>query len=150
MRAKLGLFDQQPGDQELVETLLAIMLEQRMDFTNTFRDLSTDLMTAYAPLAPPQSEQFETWRARWQARLRQQPQGLSEAQSLMRRHNPAFISRNHKVEEALAAATDQGDLSVARKLMEALTHPFAYDVHLPENSTPAAQSDAPYRTFCGT
>jgi uncharacterized protein YdiU (UPF0061 family) len=150
MRAKLGLFDPQPGDQELVETLLAIMQEQRMDFTNTFRDLSTDPTTADAAVAPSQGEQFKTWRARWQARLEQQPQDLSEAQSLMRRHNPAFIPRNHKVEEALAAATNQGDLGVARKLMEVLSRPFAYDVNLPEYSTPALASDTPYRTFCGT
>ncbi len=150
MRAKLGLFDRQPGDQELVETLLAIMQEQRMDFTNTFRDLSTDLRTADAQAAPQESEEFKTWRVRWQARLRQQPQDLGEAQSLMRRHNPAFIPRNHKVEEALAAATDQADVSVARKLLEVLARPFAYDVQLPEYSISAAQSDKPYQTFCGT
>lgn len=149
MRAKLGLFDQQPGDLQLVETLLTCMQEQRMDFTNTFRDLSRDLTTADAPLEPPRSEEFKTWRARWQERLRQQPQDVSEAQSLMRRHNPAFIPRNQKVEEALAAATDHGDLSVARKLLEVLARPFAYDVHLPEYSTPLV-TDTPYRTFCGT
>jgi uncharacterized protein YdiU (UPF0061 family) len=150
MRAKLGLFDPQPGDQELVERLLTIMQEQRMDFTNTFRDLSADLTTADAPLAPPRNEEFKTWRARWQERLRQQPQDLSEAQSLMRRHNPAFIPRNHKVEEALAAATDQGNVSVARNLLEVLARPFAYDVHLPEYRTPPLASDTPYQTFCGT
>jgi uncharacterized protein YdiU (UPF0061 family) len=150
MRAKLGLFDQQPGDQELVEALLAIMQEQRMDFTNTFRDLSGDLMTADAPFAPIRSEEFKTWRARWLERLRQQSQDLSEAQSLMRQHNPAFIPRNHKVEEALAAATDQEDVSVARKLLEVLARPFGYDVHMPEYSTPPLASDIPYQTFCGT
>jgi uncharacterized protein YdiU (UPF0061 family) len=150
MRAKLGLFDPQPGDPKLVETLLAIMQEQRMDFTNTFRDLSTDLKASDAPLAQAQSEEFKTWRARWQERLRRQPQNLTEAHSLMRRHNPAFIPRNHKVEEALAAATDQGDVSIARKLLEVLGRPFGYDFHLPEYSTPATQSDTPYRTFCGT
>jgi uncharacterized protein YdiU (UPF0061 family) len=152
MRAKLGLFDQQPGDQELVETLLAIMQEQRMDFTNTFRDLSADLMTADAPPAL-RTEEFKTWRARWQERLNagdNKHRALSEAQSLMRQHNPAFIPRNHKVEEALAAATDHGDVSVARKLLEVLVRPFAYDVHLREYSTPPSASDTPYQTFCGT
>ena len=120
MRAKLGLFDHKPGDQELIETLLDIMQEQRMDFTNTFRDLSSDLLTANGTLVPIvslASEEFKTWRARWHDRLRQQTQDLSEAQSLMRQHNPAFIPRNHKVEEALAAATDQGNVSVAQKLL---------------------------------
>ncbi len=82
--------------------------------------------------------------------MRQPSQDFSEAQSLMRRHNPALIPRNHKVEEALAAATDQADVSVTRKLLEVLARPFAYDVDPSEYSTPAAQSDMPYRTFCGT
>jgi len=67
----------------------------------------------------------------------------------MRRHNPAFIPRNHKVEEALAAATGSLDLSVTRRLLEVLADPWDHTRDLPEFSEPAA-SERPYRTFCGT
>ena len=67
----------------------------------------------------------------------------------MRRHNPAFIPRNHKVEEALAAATGSLDLSVMGRLLDVLATPFDHDRDLPAFSEPAT-SERPYRTFCGT
>ena len=68
------------------------------DFTNTFAALSTG------------SYEQDAWQSRWQTRLAKQPQSRGEVEQLMRRSNPAFIPRNHKVEEALAAATG-GDLN---------------------------------------
>ncbi len=127
--------------------MLAVMQEHRADFTNTFRDLSGAAMTD-AALAV--SAEFQAWHTRWQERLGRQPQSRDEARALMRRHNPAFIPRNHKVEEALAAATLHGDLSVLEKLLDVLAQPFAYDRQLPEFSTPPVPSDRAYQTFCGT
>ena len=144
MRAKLGLFNEEPTDAELAENLLAIMQKQKADFTNTFRDLSGDLMTIEA-LAT--DEEFKPWRTLWQERLSRQPQDWNEARALMRRHNPAYIPRNHKVEEALAAAGNQGDLSVVEKLLDVLRQPFDYERQLPEYSRP---SGCAYQTFCGT
>ena len=43
LRAKLGVFNEEPTDAELAESLLAIMQDHALDFTNTFRDLSRDL-----------------------------------------------------------------------------------------------------------
>jgi uncharacterized protein YdiU (UPF0061 family) len=147
LRAKLGLFNEEPGDAELAENLLAVMQEQRMDFTNTFRDLSGDVMSD-ATLAA--NAKFQAWRTRWQERLSRQPQGREEARALMRRHNPAFIPRNHKVEQALAAATVDGDINVLEKLLDVLAQPFAYDCALPEFSTPSAPDSETYQTYCGT
>ena len=147
LRAKLGLFNEEPGDAEMAEHLLAVMQEQQADFTNTFRDLSSDIMTD-ANLAA--SAPFQAWRRRWQERLGRQSQGRDEAHALMRRHNPAFIPRNHKVEEALTAATIHGDLSVLEKLLDVITQPFVYDRQLPEFSTPPAPGEHVYQTFCGT
>ncbi len=147
MRAKLGLFNEESNDAELTENLLSVMQEQGMDFTNTFRDLSHDWGTTDT-LTP--SAEFMAWRARWQERRSRQPQDINAAQALMRRNNPAFIPRNHKVEEALAAATLQGDLSLVEKLADVLAHPFAYDRPLPEFSTPPLPSNSAYQTFCGT
>ena len=67
----------------------------------------------------------------------------------MRRHNPAFIPRNHKVEEALLAATGSDDVSVTVRLLDVLAAPYDHDRDLPAFSEPGA-SERPYRTFCGT
>jgi uncharacterized protein YdiU (UPF0061 family) len=68
----------------------------------------------------------------------------------MNTHNPAVISRNHRVEEALEAAVERADFTVMEKLLGFLSHPYQdppqqADYHLPP--PPSAQ---PYRTFCGT
>ena len=67
----------------------------------------------------------------------------------MRRVNPAVIPRNHRVEEALAAA-ESGDFSPLHRLLAAVRDPF---VETKENERyrggPPAGCGA-YRTFCGT
>ena len=55
----------------------------------------------------------------------------------MRRHNPAFIPRNHLVEEALQAATGDHDLSVMERLLDVLATPYDHDRDLPMFSAPA-------------
>ena len=111
------------------------------------RDLSGDVTTNTLLAA---GTEFQSWHARWQERLSRQPQSREEVRALMRRRNPAFIPRNHKVEEALTAATQSGDLSVMKKLLDVLMQPFDYTRDLPEFSTPGPSSGQPYQTFCGT
>jgi serine/tyrosine/threonine adenylyltransferase len=41
MRRKIGLFTEEPEDDELVDQLLACLHQEQADFTNTFRDLGT-------------------------------------------------------------------------------------------------------------
>jgi len=67
----------------------------------------------------------------------------------MRRHNPAFIARNHNVEEALLAATSRDDFSVMERLLEVLAAPYDHGRDLPMFST-VPSGERPYRTFCGT
>jgi uncharacterized protein YdiU (UPF0061 family) len=65
----------------------------------------------------------------------------------MRRSNPAFIPRNHKVEEAHAAA-NEGDLNPLHGLLKVITEPWNHDRELPDYSQPGA--GAGYKTYCGT
>jgi serine/tyrosine/threonine adenylyltransferase len=146
MRAKLGLFNEEPDDIQLAHKLLAVMHAQEMDFTNTFRDLSGDLLTTNTRT---DNADFTAWHTLWTDRLRRQPESLDEARALMRRTNPAYIPRNHKVEQALTAATE-GDLTAAEKLLDVITHPFSYERTLEAYSQPAPASSCPYQTFCGT
>jgi uncharacterized protein YdiU (UPF0061 family) len=145
MRAKLGLFTREPEDEALVNDLLALMRAESADFTNTFRSLTLRLISTEAARLDPA---FEPWLRRWEARRERQPQSSTEAGCLMLRSNPAFIPRNHRVEEALAAAND-GDLSVMHRLLDVLAAPFDYERRLPEYTEPGSK-DPGYRTFCGT
>ncbi|GAE06288.1 selenoprotein O and cysteine-containing homologs [Paenibacillus sp. JCM 10914] len=123
-----------------------MMKEYHADYTNTFREL-----TLARPEATPLfgTSEFGSWHARWQARVAAQPEGWKGSQLLMKRTNPAVIPRNHRVEEALAAAEDQGDYQVMERLLEVLLDPYAYSPEQAEYaSIPAAKQ--PYRTYCGT
>jgi protein adenylyltransferase len=86
------------------------------------------------------------------ARRARQPQPSDEAEDLMRRHNPAFVPRNHNVEEALQAATTADDYSVMERLLDVLATPYDHGRDLPMFSLPATSGpgEQPYRTFCGT
>ena len=146
MRAKLGLFTPEADDEALVNDLLAWMRQRSADFTNTFRSLTGGCLVGESLNA---DADWQAWRGRWEARRGRQPQSPAEAGTLMRRHNPAFIPRNHNVEAALVAATVHHDLSVMEQLLDVMASPYDHDRDLPLFSAPGA-SDRPYRTFCGT
>jgi uncharacterized protein YdiU (UPF0061 family) len=146
MRAKLGLFTQEPDDKALADGLLAWMQRRAADFTNTFRMLTA---TAAAAGGSNGDSEFDEWRGRLEARRSRQPQSAADVQDLMQRHNPAFIPRNHLVEEALEAAAERGDLSVMARLLDVLSTPYDHGRDLPEFSSPGT-TDRSYRTFCGT
>ena len=76
-------------------------------------------------------------------------QSPAEADGLMRQHNPAFIPRNHNVEEALTAATTNHDLSVMERLLDVLASPYDHTRDLPAFSAPGP-GERRYVTFCGT
>jgi serine/tyrosine/threonine adenylyltransferase len=145
MRSKLGLFTDEPDDKVLADDLLAWMQRRGADLTNTFRALSSARDVEDLTRADPE---FGAWHHRWQARRARQPQPQAEADELMQQANPAFIPRNHKVEEALDAAAAL-DFSVFERLLDVVRRPYDYSRERPEFST-APPGGLPYRTFCGT
>ena len=151
MQAKLGLLDDRHGDSELIDDLLAILHAQRVDYTSCFRALSSsargDATRAHALFGD--SAAFETWSTRWWARLSSQATAATAIADAMDRVNPAYIPRNHRVEEALAAAND-GDLGPFHQLVDVLAQPFDERPGMEEYAAPAPPSFGPYRTFCGT
>jgi uncharacterized protein YdiU (UPF0061 family) len=149
MRAKLGLADERPGDDALIDDLLALLHAQAVDFTSCFRALSRvalgDPAPARALFAEPAA--FDAWADRWRGRIEAaEPRAVAEA---MDRVNPVYIPRNHHVEEALAAATG-GDLEPFRRLLDVLARPFEERPGLAAYAAPAPSSFVGYRTFCGT
>lgn len=146
LRAKLGMFNVEEQDQVLVDELLAMMHKHKADYTNTFRALT--LQKVDNPSLSGKKD-FEQWYEKWQARLDRQEQSKEEAYNLMKKSNPAVIPRNHRVEEAIAAALDE-DYQVLDKLLNVLSEPYAYSTDKEEYCRLPATPDEPYKTFCGT
>jgi uncharacterized protein YdiU (UPF0061 family) len=134
MRKKLGLLNEEAEDQNLAENLLALLHQEKADYTYSFRHLA-DLRNGA----------FAAWHATWQARLQRQPLRSDEVNGCMQQHNPSIIPRNQWVEQVLAAAA-QENFAPLNELVELLRTPYA---NHSEVETPP-ESCGPYQTFCGT
>jgi uncharacterized protein YdiU (UPF0061 family) len=145
-RAKLGLTTAEDGDRALAEDLLERMASNEVDYTLFFRRLSTDTDPS-ALFANPGA--YHDWHARFVERL----EGESAPNRLeaMRAVNPSFIPRNHRIEEAIAAATINQNYAPFERLVEALARPFTEQPeHAELAEPPNKEFQASYRTFCGT
>ncbi|MBX9895025.1 MAG: YdiU family protein [Nitrosomonas sp.] len=147
MRKKLGLFTSEDGDNELIAGLLEWMYQHQTDYTNTFRALTEAALPRDAMF---REAGFVEWHDRWQQRLTRQPQSQSELLQLMQANNPVIIPRNHRVEEALTTASEQGDYTVLQRLLAALAQPYEDNPEYFDYRTPPAPSERVYQTFCGT
>jgi serine/tyrosine/threonine adenylyltransferase len=87
---------------------------------------------------------------RWRARLASEPQNTAERAANIRRVNPAFIPRNHRVEDALEAASTHGDFAPFYQLLNILEHPYDDQPGRGEFERPPAPAEHVLRTFCGT
>jgi uncharacterized protein YdiU (UPF0061 family) len=145
MRAKLGLGEAGPEHDELFIDLLELLKAQRVDYTSLFRALSAHLRgdASEARVLFTEPELFDLWAERWRPRV------TPEAADAMDRVNPVYIPRNHRVEEALDAATT-GDLEPFGRLLDVVTRPFDERPGLESYAEPAPTSFGRYVTFCGT
>jgi serine/tyrosine/threonine adenylyltransferase len=149
MLAKIGITDEREGDRAIVDELLHIAVEARLDHTRLYRSLADDLrgnLRAVVALAPG-GERLDRWKERWRERLGSVD--VTAVATAMDRVNPLYIPRNHLVEEALAAATG-GDLGPYLRLLDVVMHPYDERPGFERYTEPAPESFAGYRTFCGT
>jgi uncharacterized protein YdiU (UPF0061 family) len=170
-RSKLGLQRADAADDLLDATLaddwLSLLQGQQVDFTLAWRQLAdvvdpANMADRQAPLLRSlfsDAAALDAWLARWQARCASEDGGDSgsdpalaaQRAARMRSVNPRVIPRNHRVEEALLAAVQQGDLVPFNRLLDALRRPFDPAAELAAYAEPApAAVTAGYRTFCGT
>jgi uncharacterized protein YdiU (UPF0061 family) len=141
--AKLGLERMEEEDVALTYDLLMRMAKGQADFTRVFRALSGDTpQAAREEFSDP--AQFDAWLPRWQARSM-----TTGRVARMQAANPAFIPRNHRVEEAIAAAVG-GDYAPFERLTTVLARPFDDQPDHAELMTAPAPEEIVQATFCGT
>ena len=68
----------------------------------------------------------------------------------MRNVNPAFIPRNHRVEQALDAAIEYEDFSPFADLLTVLSRPYEVQETFADYANPPRTDERVFQTFCGT
>ncbi|MCE3270758.1 MAG: hypothetical protein K0S57_1155 [Ramlibacter sp.] len=153
-RAKLGLDSEADDDAALANDFLRLLETQQVDFTLGWRRLADAAAGDEAALqrlfADP--DRLREWTVRWRRRCAAESGVTSQSRAdRIRSANPWIIPRNHRVEEALQAASERGDMAPFEQLLAALRRPFDETPEHAAYAEPApAAVTACYQTFCGT
>ena len=146
MLKKIGFHSHDIGLYPLVDELLLLMKKLKMDYTNTFYFLSQNNFNENQISI---NTDFIKWKKKWNKSIKKN-NTLKEAKHLMRKYNPAFIARNHLVDEAIKKAVN-GDMKSINKLLKILSTPYQYQDGLEEFMKPPAPNfEECFQTYCGT
>jgi uncharacterized protein YdiU (UPF0061 family) len=124
MNAKLGLLESADGNVALVEDVVTLLAQRRVDWTNFWRALSHDDARALALLGD--DETSRAWFARYRERAAIDARDDAKRRIAMRATNPKFVVRNWVAQQAIEAC-EAGDDSVVRAVYDVLRAP--YDEH---------------------
>jgi uncharacterized protein YdiU (UPF0061 family) len=152
---KLGLSQANPVNRMLLQNLLDLMTKEQCDFTLCFRFLAENLVPDQAH-SPGISDffqlptAFKPWLEQWRHQVSKENPNLAAVQADLLAANPAFIPRNHLLEEVIESATTHNDFSPFHSLVDLLEKPFEYrPEHMPYAQPPRPEQVVE-NTFCGT
>ena len=154
LRRKLGLLQPREDDAALARALLDAMAAHKADFTSTFRGLA-DAVADPSALGRVRTlfedpTAFDSWAIGWTQRLADEAGDGAARAAMMRRANPAFIPRNHRVEEAIAAAVTDGDFAPFETLVAVLAKPYDEQPEFAAYRAAPQPDEVVQATFCGT
>jgi uncharacterized protein YdiU (UPF0061 family) len=127
-RSKLGLQSEYAEDIHLIERLLQMMHDSKVDFTNLFRSLSKIMKQSNVRDIEIRNhfmdlEKMDQWLSEYLARLQLETPSDDDRAFLMNRVNPKYILRNHLAQAAIERA-QQDDFSEVAKLLTILSNPY--------------------------
>jgi uncharacterized protein YdiU (UPF0061 family) len=154
LRAKLGLHVEVEEDLALASDLFGRLASSGVDYTVFFRRLCAAAADPSADAAVAslfsQPGTFEEWAKAWRLRLALEDVSADARAAAMRRVNPAFIPRNHRVEEVIQAAVRSADFEPFETLVRALERPYEEQPELAHLAEPPHPDQRVRQTFCGT
>jgi uncharacterized protein YdiU (UPF0061 family) len=156
LRAKLGLQTPEPDDTPLIRAWLELMHRNECDFTLTFRKLCAAADAPDGALDEPlealfrRPDEYRAWAREWRARQAREASPAEGRGAAMRRVNPAFIPRNHRVEAMISAAVERADYAPFEELIEVLSRPYEDQPRFEAYERPPRPEERVLQTFCGT
>jgi uncharacterized protein YdiU (UPF0061 family) len=144
MRQKIGITTQ-GDDYPLVSSLLNLMKENELDYTNTFNFLRE--------LPVPDSVKFDSlndWIKDWRDRLSYENFSFEEQKIVMAHTNPVYIPRNIAVENVLTEIEENENTEPFVELINVLKKPYDFNPQNTDYMTYSKEYDSTYTTHCNT
>ena len=162
---KLGIENIALNNKSLISDLLTIMQTQKLDYTQTFHQLTQSLTDSVK--AQELQSKLGDWYQTWLVVLRHEnPEQSSyqNAQDLMRKNNPVVIPRNHHIEAILEYCENAitNDLSCMKdstkeiitgtvnEFLQVLRSPYQEIEETKTYQELPGDGDRYYQTYCGT
>lgn len=153
MRSKLGLATEDAGDTPLIDDLLQRLAHNRVDYTIFFRALCSavedPVVDARIAALFEDPSAYRGFAERWRQRALLEPAAPAERARTMRLANPAFIPRNHRIEQAIAAGVT-GNFEPFETLVRVLARPYQEQPEYAHLAEPPLEDERVRATFCGT
>ena len=154
---KLGLSERRkPGvvtaaERSLIDDWHDLLAKNAVDYTLAWRHLAESAEGDESQLRASftAANELDAWLNRW--RGMQNDVAGSALASAMRLVNPIYIPRNQLVEEAVAAASDDGEIEPFERLLQVVRAPFSEEPQHARYAKPATKEfTRNFKTFCGT
>ena len=148
---KIGL----PNDSEMdgfMQSTFIKMAKNKVDFTLFFRRLtqtadgasSTGLLDLFED-----EDAGQKWLDDWSERFSKDATSSTKRIEAMKKTNPIYIPRNHRVEQAIQAGLN-GDFDLFHELVEVSSKPFEDQAGFEHYELAPTSEEIVRRTFCGT
>jgi len=151
---KLGLSDDNANTLELIKNFFGLLQEHKPDYTNTFRLLNQaiDCRSRQNELINTLGNQpnSERWVSDWLQHIKHQNADLMAIKTRMNQVNPAYIPRNHLVENAINTFIEDNDPTLMDALLSVLKNPFQQQKNTENLQGLPLPHERVHQTFCGT
>ena len=150
---KFGFSTHVDGDADIIAGFLKLMASAGADFTLAFRRLAQTGLELEGSddlrLLLGNAHGLDDWMEAWRKRTDLEPKSRDEIRETMLAANPAFIPRNHRIEQMISAAV-AGDFSVFETMNDVLAFPYADQPEHAEFMNAPEADELVTKTFCGT
>ena len=150
---KFGFLTQVDGDADIIAEFFKLMASVGADFTLAFRRLSQIGPNLERPenlrSLFKDAQGLEDWLEAWRKRTDSEPRSSDVIRKAMLAANPAFIPRNHRIEQLISAAVG-GDFSLFETMNEVLASPYSDQPEHAEYMNAPEADELVTKTFCGT
>lgn len=146
IQRKLGLDHEGINEltkSDLIADFFKILSDNEIDFTSSFRKLSSGLITNKI------EEKLNPFFNNWKNTLNNANLDLKIVSAEINLINPVIIPRNHMVEKMINLAIS-GDFSLFNQMIEILKDPFQETSFNQNFSLPPSENEIVANTFCGT